>query len=277
MTHRRSPCHYPYRPFVPAMVDRAEALSTYDAEMRRDPVPDPGSRVEHDGGVVRVVGKDNYVLYSRLTSDNARQVVAAQADYFRRVGVEVEWKLFGHDRPENLAEILRDEGFVPEEPETLMVFDMADGDLPAGTAPPVEVRVVADAEGLRDAAEANDRAFDRADPGFVERWTGRWADPNLRIYVAYLEGKPVATGRLGMTPGRSFADLWGGGTSPEFRHRGIYRKLVSVRGEFARDRGYRYLTVDARETSRPILERLGFVPLTTTCPWVLRPAPTSGT
>ena len=34
---------------------------------------------------------------------------------------------------------------------------------------------------------------------------------------------------------------------------------------------YRYLTVDARDTSRPILERLGFIELTTVTGWTLAP------
>jgi hypothetical protein len=38
-------------------------------------------------------------------------------------------------------------------------------------------------------------------------------------------------------------------------------------------RGYRYLQVDASDDSRPILERLGFVALATTTPYLFRPRP----
>ncbi|MDF3147385.1 GNAT family N-acetyltransferase, partial [Streptomyces sp. T21Q-yed] len=55
------------------------------------------------------------------------------------------------------------------------------------------------------------------------------------------------------------------------RGRGIYRALVAHRARAAVDRGYRYLQVDAMSTSRPILERLGFEPLTTTTPYVYTP------
>jgi hypothetical protein len=43
---------------------------------------------------------------------------------------------------------------------------------------------------------------------------------------------------------------------------------VAHRAARARERGVRYLYVDAVPMSRPIFERLGFVPLTTTTPYV---------
>jgi GNAT superfamily N-acetyltransferase len=58
-------------------------------------------------------------------------------------------------------------------------------------------------------------------------------------------------------------------TLPEFRGRGLYKATVARRAELARERGYRWLYVDALPTSRPILECLGFVKLTTTTPYVI--------
>jgi GNAT superfamily N-acetyltransferase len=72
-------------------------------------------------------------------------------------------------------------------------------------------------------------------------------------------------------PGTRFAGLWGGGTVEAHRGRGIYRALVAQRARAAVDRGYRYLQVDASSQSRPILERLGFHPLSTTTPYVYVP------
>jgi GNAT superfamily N-acetyltransferase len=97
----------------------------------------------------------------------------------------------------------------------------------------------------------------------------RLADPAFALYVAYADGRPVASARAEFPPGRSFAGLWGGGTISEYRGRGIYRALVQARAEEARRRGYRYLRVDARDTSRPILERLGFIALTPIIEWRL--------
>ena len=82
--------------------------------------------------------------------------------------------------------------------------------------------------------------------------------------------------RLDSLPPRSaFASLWGGSTLPELRKRGLYTSLLNARLEEARQRGFRYLTVDAGDMSRPILEKRGFRLLThaTACNWA-RPRPT---
>lgn len=254
------------------MLPVADVLALYEREMRRDPVPDPGSRVERDGTVVRVVGPEICVLFSRLDATNARRVVADQANLIRRSGVDAEWKVFGYDEPENLEAILAAEGFVADEPETLVVFDLERAVPGATSAPGVALRQVSDEAGIQDAVRANESAFGARELDLVGLYTRVARDPNQALFVAYADGIPAASARVEMTPGRSFAGLWGGGTDPAYRHRGIYRALVAARASLARNRGYRYLTVDARETSRPILERLGFVALTTTRAWKLNPA-----
>ncbi|HEY0793243.1 MAG TPA: hypothetical protein VGD78_19420 [Chthoniobacterales bacterium] len=54
---------------------------------------------------------------------------------------------------------------------------------------------------------------------------------------------------------------------PSHRGGGLYRALVAARANEARRLGCRFLTVEARETSSPILERLGFVALTRVTGW----------
>lgn len=189
----------------------------------------------------------------------------------------IEWKVYGHDLPPDLGSRLATAGFEPDEPETLMVFDLA-GDLRgeprADGAPParVEIRRVTDLRGLTDFLDAARVAFGRDEPWQAARmkaFAPRLTDPATSLHVAYVRGQPVASARAEFPAGRSFAGLWGGGTIPEYRGRGIYRALVHTRADEARRLGYRYLRVDARETSRPILERLGFIALTRIVEWKL--------
>jgi GNAT superfamily N-acetyltransferase len=67
--------------------------------------------------------------------------------------------------------------------------------------------------------------------------------------------------------GTDFASLWGCGTLPAWRRRGVFRALVAHRAALASAKGFRYLQVDASADSRPILQSLGFVELATTTPF----------
>ena len=90
----------------------------------------------------------------------------------------------------------------------------------------------------------------------------------IEAVIAWAGDVAVSAGRVEFHEGTDFASLWGGGTLPEWRGRGVFRALVGHRAVLARDRGFRYLQVDALPTSRPILERMGFQPLAETTPWM---------
>ena len=91
----------------------------------------------------------------------------------------------------------------------------------------------------------------------------------MSIYVAYADDQPVSTAWIYCSPGSQFASLWGGSTLSEYRGQGFYSALLSIRAQEARDRGIRYLTVDASTMSQPILEGFGFEKIATTypCKW----------
>jgi GNAT superfamily N-acetyltransferase len=147
---------------------------------------------------------------------------------------------------------------------------------PVGAADPLPAGVrlvdVTDPAGVELMARVHQGAFgtDPDDDGTRARLMAQLGLRHVVMTVAVADGVPVAVGRLVMHPGTGFAGLWGGGTLPEWRGRGIYRALVAHRALAAAARGYRWLQVDASDRSRPILERLGFRGLTTTTPYVFR-------
>lgn len=253
------------------VMDRALTLARFDREMRENPPVEAGYVVERRGSIVRQIGDHAWISYFHLTEEEAPRVVAEEATLFRDRGRAVEWKLYGHDGPATLPALLAAHGFVPDTPETLMVMDLHEPPGLGAPAAPVEVREVVDRAGLEAAVQVSRAAF-APGPGWdLEEYLPKLGTPGFAAFLAVVEGKAVSAGRLDLPDGRSFASLWGGGTLPEHRGAGIYRALVAARAERARARGYRYLTVDARETSRPILERNGFLPLDRVVGWVLTP------
>ena len=98
-------------------VTSAEILALFDATMRHDPAPAAGVQYERVGCVVRSVGLWNVVLAWDLPDAGAAAVaVAEQAAYARAAGVQLEWKLYAHDRPADLASVLDAPGSLPMSP-----------------------------------------------------------------------------------------------------------------------------------------------------------------
>ncbi|MFF4586403.1 GNAT family N-acetyltransferase [Streptomyces sp. NPDC001388] len=258
-------------------MDHAAILALYDRDMREGARPESSdARVERTGGVVRHVGGEggwNGVLWSDLDAAGADAAIAAQIAYFAGRGEEFEWKHHGHDQPADLGRRLLEAGFTAEPEETLMIGETS-GQL-VDAPPPDGVRIVpvTDRAGVDLMAEANAKAFGRDASWLRDLVLAQLAaDPDAIVALVVLAGdEPVSSARMEMIPGTRFAGLWGGGTVPAWRGRGIYRALIAHRARIAAERGYRYLQVDASDQSRPILERLGFAALTTTTPYVYVP------
>ncbi|WOP38959.1 GNAT family N-acetyltransferase [Streptomyces sp. Li-HN-5-13] len=258
-------------------MDHDAVLALYDRDVRERARPDgSGARVERAGDVVRQVGSAddwNGVLWTGLDATGADAAIAGQIAHFTGLGLAFEWKLYGHDRPEDLGQRLRSAGFTAEPGETLMVGAVADLALDAEPPEGVRLQAVTDPAGVELLVDVHEQAFGTDGSRLRHRLLSQLAaDPGSFVAVLALAGDvPVSAARMELVPGTSFAGLWGGGTVEGWRGRGIYRALVAHRARIAADHGYRYLQVDASSQSRPILERLGFAPLTTTTPYLYEP------
>jgi GNAT superfamily N-acetyltransferase len=255
-----------------------EAVRTlFDTQMRRDAPAEPGARVERFGNVVRQTGAATHgwtaVLWSALDEDTVDAAIAEQTRWLagpEGAGREFEWKLYAHDRPADLGRRLLAAGFAAEPPETLMIAEI--DALPTDTAPPDGVRLepVTDEAGVDLMARVHAKAFGD-EPGrlharVLDQLTNSPA--TFAAVVAMAGDEPVCSARMEFHPGTDFASLWGGGTVPAWRGRGIYRALIAHRARIAAARGFRYLQVDASDESRPILRRLGFEPISVTTPYL---------
>jgi ribosomal protein S18 acetylase RimI-like enzyme len=251
-------------------VDVTQVLTAFDEQLRRNPDLGPGTRTERDEHVTRAVGDWSAVLWSDLTTETADAVIAEQ---IQRLGKDWEWKHYSYDQPADLPARLLAAGFAPEEPEALLVAEIADLDL--SVAPPAGIELVP-VTGQAD-VDAVVAVHDEVFGGDHQRTArvilrGLAEEPPSVAAVFAMDGQtPVSAGRVEFPPGSDFASIWGGGTLPRWRGRGIFRSLVAYRAALAAERGYRYLQVDASPDSAPILSRLGFTQLAITTPYQYRP------
>jgi GNAT superfamily N-acetyltransferase len=251
-------------------VDLAAVRAAFDDQMRRRMPPGPDATVEEDEKVTRVLATDGTwaaVVWSALGDEDADAVIAAET---ARGVPYLEWKHYAGDRPADLPARLTAAGLTAEGPETVLVADL--DELPLADPAPEGVRVarVEDEAGLDALVTVHQEVFGDLHPGTrTAVATSLSMDPRpTEAVVAWAGDRPVSAGRIEFSAGRDFAGLFGGGTVEEWRGKGVFRALVAHRAARARERGVRYLYVDAVPMSRPIFERLGFVPLTETTPYV---------
>jgi GNAT superfamily N-acetyltransferase len=249
----------------------ARVLAQYDAEVRTNPKAPPGLVVERADGVVCLTGYFNFISWWELTPNTVRQAVASHAARFRSRGEKLIWRVYEHDSPAEISGCLAEEGFEPDAPGTLMLFDLAN-EVQAATAGNVDIRRVKTEEQLEDFLKASEQAFGALDTWQRTAYADRRNDPDLALYVAYVSAEVAASGRLEIGSAGSFGLLFGGGVAPAYRRIGIYRALVAERAREARRHGLRYLSTEARETSKPILQNLGFVSAAKEVTWVFNPS-----
>ncbi|MFF2925643.1 GNAT family N-acetyltransferase [Streptomyces celluloflavus] len=260
--------------------ERAAAyLAAYDEQLRARTFSPELSGAERVGPVERILvpGEGGLILYRDLGGLDGPELdafIAAQRDHFAALGRPVEWKYYGYDLPVDLPDRLRAAGFTPGEQETVIIGEAAE--IAAEPRLPEGVRL----------HEVTSRAdFDRIGALSQEVWGGdqSWLAPAMEGWVSgggdpctvlvaeSLAGEVVCAAWVRFHPGTEFASLWGGSTLPNWRGRGLYRALVAARANLAVERGFRYVQIDALDTSRPILARLGLLPVATTTPYTWEP------
>jgi len=258
------------------MDDHAGLLAAYDEQLRTDAETPSAISVERLGPLrlVTFAGGRGFVTYRDLGGADAaairRLVAEAVAHYQSNETIDrVEWKARGHDHAPGLHEALLGHGFVPDEPESIMIGDAralaVDVDLSEG----VSLRRVTDEADVRAMCAMQAVVFgDSESDSMAEALLRRLAlDDGMELWVAEAEGRIVSAGRLEPVDGSDFAGIWGGATLEEWRGRGIYRALTAERARSALAMGKTLIHSDSTEYSRPILERSGLVRVSTTTPY----------
>lgn len=236
------------------LIDLADNPNTYT------PLSPGSERVERDGFVLWMGAGDhpswNVAQRFRLAEDEVEPAMAEIHAILRAKGRgSCTWEVGSEATPPGLVERLLALGLVPDADPLAIGLVLTDepGEARAG----IETRQAT----TPDDFSAHARIAAAAFGGEVGEGTDRWAAEMAAsgggaVWLAFLDGRPVATATSSYTP-------WGvvlnaGSTLPEARGRGAYRALVHARWEDAVARGTPALVTQAGRMSRPILERLGF-------------------
>jgi len=265
------PVDWKNRPDLSVLARKGQLLQVFDQEQRFSQAY-PHTVRSTSMGVIRYLvpaEKRGFIAYSHLDERIVDQAIADQIEFFTAQKSDFEWKVYDHDTPADLKIRLASTGLVPEEPEALMLMDMDHAPDSFFQPTGLDIRRItrsADLKGLQSVEQAV--------------WNEDWSrllinlakdlDENpdiVSVYMGYDGSKPVCGAWTYFHPGTHFASFWGGSTLTEYRGKGFYTGLLAQRASEARERGFRYLTVDASPMSRPILEKYGFLFLTFSTPY----------
>ena len=261
------------------MATSQEYLEAYDQQLRTDAETPSAIAVERLGPLrlVTFAGGRGFVTYQDLGGAGAVTIAGwvgeALAHYRADAAMtRVEWKTRGHDRAPGLHDALVSSGFVPDEPESIMIGEVLRLAVDVALPDEVRLRQITSEPDVRAMCAMQAEVFDvpeiedTANAVLRRLATG----DGMQLWVAEARGQIVSAGRLELVAGTEFAGIWGGATRPPWRGRGIYRALTAARARSALALGKRLMHSDSTEFSRPILERAGLVKVSTTTPYTWR-------
>jgi len=255
---------------------RTRLLAAYDEQLRTD-AETPGAISITMLGPLRLVtfnGGRGFITYKNLggaVKEDLRRLVTAALDHFRQnTDIDhVEWKTRGHDQAPGLLEALLQNGFIPDDPESIMLGDAQVLAVDVALPPGVTLRRVTEEADVRAMAAMQAEVFgDLNSKPMADALLGRLAlVDGMELWIGEEGGEIVTAGRLDPVPNSDFAGIWGGATREEWRGRGIYRALTAARARSAIAMGKTLIHSDSTEFSRPILERSGLLAASTTTPY----------
>ena len=254
----------------------ASLLAAYDEQLRTD-AETPSALAVTRLGPLRLAtfaGGRGFVTYKDLAGADSQAIqslVREAVVHYRRDRAinRVEWKTRGHDHAPGLHDALVDNGFIPDEPESIMIGEArklaVDVPLPDG----VRLRLVSAEADVRAMCEMLGAVFDDPNPdeeadALLRRLT---FNDGMELWVAESQGQIISAGRLEPVRGSQFAGIWGGATRADWRGMGVYRALTAARARSALRAGKTLIHSDSTDYSRPILERSGLVRVSTTTPY----------
>ena len=252
----------------------AALLALYDDTMRRN-VHIAGCAREITPLVTRcttITGSQRYIMWHDFRLSGVAASVDAEMIAVRGNAKVLMWKLYAHDSThDELREKLIARGCNENDHCTLMatpVRAFIDALIAAqpSSVPGLTIRELVNAKDL-DAYENiwDDVWPDAPNSRYVNDYRAliEKREPGIAFFAGFDGDNPVTSGYMFHATGAPFALLCGGTTKAAWRRKHAYTRMLAVRAHAALQRSAKYLAVEASAESKPILERLGFMPLST--------------
>src|SRR5256885_14041965 len=210
----------------------------------------------------------NSVSWIRCDADDADEVIYEVRAAFALRHLPLMWILDPDTEPADFADRMAAHGVMPgpRAPELAVMVLPAAASLNGPMATGLVMHdALADPELFRLADAVNAEAFGDGERGVTpeqvaaqeRRRQDQIAAGNRRVVLATIDGEPAGSAGLTLYPPAG-AIINGGAVREKFRGRGLYRAMVAVRLDMAREAGAPGIAVWGGPMSAPILSKLGF-------------------
>ncbi len=217
----------------------------------------------------------NSVMEARLEPDQVEAAIRFITADAEQRQVPVLWWVGPSTVPPGLGKTLQKYGFIIDDDDPGMAVELAKLNKNLPVAAGVTIEVVTGDSALREWCQAMAHGFE-APPSKVDFIVDAWhnflriVDREITVvYLARLDGKPVATSILQL--GAGVAGIYAVGTIPQARRKGIGAQVTLVPLLHARSKGYKAGVLGASEMGFPVYRKLGFREYCRISSYVYRP------
>lgn len=198
----------------------------------------------------------NNVLKTTLNHDEIHSVSPIIKNY-KEQNVPFLWRMWDHDTPDNLGEILLEIGGQQMPSITLMAIDLDTFHPLTEPFPGMTIQSVRNKRDGLNFAFCASRAFsipsDLTNP-MAELMSKQ--DQNISNYVGLIEGKAISTSTIFYS--NDFAGIYNVGTLPEFQGKGIGLEMMTTILLIAKLDGYKTAILHSTPAGKRLYEKLGF-------------------
>lgn len=208
------------------------------------------------GGMINRVGG------SRLTSEQAPQVIRAVQDHFKSLDQTFSWLVASSDTPNDLEEHLQMAGSTLGWTLHGMVLTDLEQEFPMRSGVNVQRANLADRHLI---SHVYHLGFPIDDPVAADLYADLMEIPTMVHYLVYLDGitEPVGATSMFYVPEYNAVILESSALLEAYRGQSIYKNMIAQRLYDARRDGMKLAVVQANvASSAPALRELGFVPKT---------------
>jgi GNAT superfamily N-acetyltransferase len=215
----------------------------------------PGARaIELDGVLAAVIPAApersvfNSVLYESTEALAANLDALAHA--YDEAGVRA-WTVWVHESDEEAARVLARAGHSLDAQPRAMAMELSDFERPADGE-----LDWSDRGEIGDVSRINDGSYPFPERPFAAVGMATLEDGGVRLYVARVEGRPVAC--LGTVDEGGDCGIYMVATLPEARGQGLAGRLLAQALADARERGCETTSLQATGMGAPVYERVGY-------------------